>query len=77
MLFEVSESFDEDTMDAILAFVKSKKPKVSSTFLQTCRFNEFVLGLNGGHIALIYSDAGLWAKALQACHLCTGYRSCC
>ena len=33
MLFEVSESFDEDTMDAILAFVKSKKPKVSLTFL--------------------------------------------
>jgi hypothetical protein len=27
MIFEVSESFDEDTMDTILGFVKSKKAK--------------------------------------------------
>ena len=42
MLFEVSESFDEDTMDTLLGFVKSKKAKVSAKLLDTCRFNEIL-----------------------------------
>ena len=42
-LFEVSENFEEETMDALLTFVKSTKPKVSKKFLTSHKISQLFL----------------------------------